>query len=101
MSRFPPPLEQRFAAGVRDMLRRLQALENRTAKVSSGDWLYARLGTVDPGYVSGLPQVTVDGDAGLTGPYAHLASYTPAAGDRVLLIPQGTTFVVAGKAVTS
>lgn len=96
MSRYPPPLEHRFAAMVHGLAERLQALEARTAPVTPSDRLYARYGTVDPSYAGGDPQVTVDGDAGLTGPYPYLRPYAPVAGDYVLLVPTGGTYAVAG-----
>ncbi|GMA52075.1 hypothetical protein GCM10025857_68110 [Alicyclobacillus contaminans] len=62
------------------------------------------LGTIDPSYSgSGRPKVVVDGDTSQTpaGPYPYLASYTPAAGDRVLLARVGVSgkFVIQGKVV--
>lgn len=97
MSRYPQPLADRFAATIRDILARLSAVEARGAHLNSADLVYARLSTVDPAYASGNPLVTVDGDAGLTGPYGFLRSYTPASGDRVLLVPMGATYLVAGR----
>lgn len=96
MSRYLPSLDDRFGAMVRDLLRRVKALEARTVRVSAGEILHARYGTVDPGYTSGDPQVTVDGDTGLTGPYPYLRPYKPAPGDRVVLVPAGTSYAVAG-----
>lgn len=60
------------------------------------------LGTVDSAYSgSGRPKVVLDGDTVAAGPYPYLASYTPAAGDRVLLARVGVSgkFVVLGKVV--
>jgi hypothetical protein len=60
------------------------------------------LGTVDSAYSgSGRPKVVLDGDTVPAGPYPYLASYTPAAGDRVLLARVGVAgkFVVLGKVV--
>lgn len=59
-----------------------------------------RLGTVDPAYGSGRPKLTFDGESTLSGKaYPHLSSYAPAAGDRVLLLRAGRTWVVIGKVV--
>jgi microcystin-dependent protein len=56
-----------------------------------------KLGTVDPGYTSGSPRVTFDGESTMsTKLYPCLGSYSPAAGDRVLLLPVGTGYVVVG-----
>jgi hypothetical protein len=56
-------------------------------------------GVIDSGYTTGDPLVLVNGAATLTGPYQHLASYTPAAGDSVILLPVPAlkTYIVAGK----
>lgn len=60
----------------------------------------ARLATVDPAYTSGRPRVTFDGEDAPSGKaYPHLSSYAPAAGDRVLLVPAGTSYVILGKVV--
>lgn len=96
MARYLPPLADRFAAGVKDLVARVGALEARTAMLNGADRLYALWGTVDPGYTAGDPQVTVDGDAGLTGPYPYLRPYAPAPSDRVLLVPSGASYAVAG-----
>jgi hypothetical protein len=61
------------------------------------------LGTIDPDYTSGSgrPQVVVDGDTVPAGPYPYLSTYTPAAGDRVLMARVGVSgkFVVLGKVI--
>jgi hypothetical protein len=59
-----------------------------------------RLGTIPAGYSGGRPQVQFDGEnapSARTWPY--LASYTPAAGDRVLVAMVGSSGVVLGKVV--
>jgi hypothetical protein len=57
-----------------------------------------RLGTVDPGYASGRPKVTFDGETTLSvKTYPYLSSYTPIAGHRVLLAAMGSTWVVLGR----
>jgi len=61
----------------------------------------ARFATVDPAYTTGLPLITFDGEATMsTKGYAHLDSYTPAASDRVLLLPAGTTYIIVGLVVS-
>lgn len=59
---------------------------------------------IDPAYDgSGLPAVIFAEDlqAGTTsGPFTHLESYSPLAGDWVLLIPSRTTYVIVGKLIT-
>lgn len=56
------------------------------------------LGTVDEGYTAGRPRVRFDNETTAsvaTRPY--LSSYTPAAGDRVLLGRVGHGWVVLGR----
>jgi hypothetical protein len=56
------------------------------------------LGTIDAGYVSGRPRVVFDGEsAASTRAYPYASSYAPAAGDRVLLVRSGHTWVVLCK----
>lgn len=59
----------------------------------------ALLATVDPAYSgSGAPKVTFDGESTLSSKlYAYADSYRPAAGDRVLLVPIGTTYMIVCK----
>jgi hypothetical protein len=64
-----------------------------------------RLAVIDPAYVpaaAGLPmvnpKVTFEGEEVLDDrPYAVLDGYVPAAGDRVLMIPTGTTYTIVGR----
>ena len=59
-----------------------------------------RLGYIDSGYVSGLPQIVFDGETSAsTRQYPYLASYTPAADDRVLVAMVGHGGVVVGRIV--
>lgn len=79
-----------------DLIRRVRALELRTARVQSGQTLYTRYGTVDAGYTAGDPLVLVDGDSVASGPYLYLRPYIPVASDRVVLTPAGESYVVTG-----
>lgn len=55
------------------------------------------LATIDPAYVSGNPKVTFDGEDTLSEKlYPHATSYTPRAGDRVVMLPIGSTFLISG-----
>jgi hypothetical protein len=57
-----------------------------------------RLGKIDPAYTSGRPKIIFDGETTASGKqYPHLASYTPAANDRVLLAAVSGSYVVLGK----
>ncbi len=97
MTTYPPRPDQRFAQTIKDLMTRTSLLEQRTQNLDSGTLIQTLTGTIDPAYASGDPMVTVTGAAGLTGPYQHLTSYTPAANDLVLLVPNGQTYIVAGK----
>lgn len=56
-----------------------------------------RLGTIPATYTTGRPTITFDGeDTESTKAYPHLASYSPAANDRVLLARVGASWVVIG-----
>jgi hypothetical protein len=80
---------ERFQATMTGLLRRVAKLETRTAGIDSGFPLQMATGVIDPGYTSGDPQAYFNGASALSGPYQHLSSYTPTAGDTVLLAPVG------------
>lgn len=52
------------------------------------------LGTVDPAYTTGNPKITFDGETTLSGKTYLYAGYTPQAGDRVVLLPVGNSYLV-------
>lgn len=99
MPLYPPRLEDRHAATMKDILRRITKLESRTAGIDSGYPLAALPATIDPAYTSGDPKAYINGSTTLTGPYQHLAAYTPAANDSVLALPVGAlqSYVILGK----
>lgn len=101
MSQYPRPLTQRWDAALAALQSRLSTVENRTMGIDSGGPLAALPAVVDGSYSSGDPRVYINGSATLTGPYQHLASYTPAANDAVLVMPVvlsgAQSFVVLGK----
>lgn len=55
-----------------------------------------RLGTVDPAYTTGDPKITFDGETSLSGKTYPYAGYTPQAGDRVVLLPVGNSWLIVG-----
>lgn len=61
-----------------------------------------RLGTIDESYSAAtyplvLPKVTFDGETTLSGKrYSVIGPYEPAPGDRVALVPTGTTYAILG-----
>jgi hypothetical protein len=72
-----------------------------SAPVKSAD-RPTKIGTIDAAYASGLAKVTFDGESTMDAkPYAYLHSYYPVAGDRVLLEPVGTSYVIVGKIDTA
>jgi hypothetical protein len=103
MTRYPDPLESRFAATMQNIQQRIGRLENRTATIDSGWPLAALPAVIDPAYSSGQPRAFINGAATLTGPYQRLSSYTPAASDSVLAMPvrigQVGTYVILGKLI--
>ena len=64
-----------------------------------------KIATIDPAYdpfaaypaVPVLPKVTFDGEGTLSGKrYPYVAGYLPAPGDRVWMVPIGSTYLIAG-----
>ncbi|GAB2695826.1 hypothetical protein [Kitasatospora kifunensis] len=99
MTLYPAELAKRFAITIAEIQRRLTRLESRTAAIDSGWPLAALPAVIDSGYTSGDPSAYINGATALTGPYQHLTSYSPTAGDSVLALPVGTnqTYVILGK----
>lgn len=99
MTTYPPPLLQRFSATLQALQQDVAKLKTRTAGIDSGFPLMCLPGVIDSGYTSGDPKVYVNGAATLSGPFQRLASYTPTAGDPVLLVPVGVlqSYIVLGK----
>lgn len=56
-----------------------------------------RLGTVDPNHTSGDPQVQWDGEDAVSTKSYPTVGYTPVAGDRVVAIPAGRSWLIIGK----
>lgn len=78
------------------LLQDLAAFVTATKDPSSAD-RPVRLATVDSAYASGWPKVTFDGESTLSQKaYPHLDCYVPARGDRVVLVPVGTTYLIIG-----
>lgn len=99
MTQYPPKLTDRFAATLQSLQQRVTKLESRTSGIDSGFPLMLLPGVIDSGYTSGNPMAYVNGAATLSGPYACLASYSPVAGDSVILAPVGamSTYIVVGR----
>lgn len=57
-----------------------------------------KLGNVAPNYVSGKVAIKFDGqDAASSKLFSKLSSYTPTAGDRVIMANVGNTYIILGK----
>ena len=99
MTLYAAPLGSRFAAKLIALQRRVTKLESRTSGIDSGFPLAMLPGVISGAYSSGNPQVYVNGAATLSGPFQYLTTYTPAAGDSVLLAPVGVLqgYVILGK----
>lgn len=64
---------------------------------SDGSARATKLATIDPSYTSGPARVSFDGEGVVsTKTYTFLDPYYPVGGDRVLMIPSGSTYVIAG-----
>lgn len=96
MNRFPVTPEERFEQFVKQAASDLQRLKTVTANLEVGCYTAAYIGTIPGTYTSGDPTVTLNTGVVL-GPLQHLTSYTPVAGDTVLIVPVGQTYIVAGK----
>lgn len=99
MPQYPRNLQQRYGHELSQMRRQMRRQQARTAGIDSGWPLAALPAVIDPAYTSGDPHCYINGSTTLTGPYQHLASYAPTAGDAVLVIPVGVnqTYVVLGR----
>lgn len=100
LTTYPPKFGlERMSALITGLQRRVGKLETRTAGIDSGFPLMLRTGVIDSGYTSGDPMAHFNGASALSGPYQHLASYTPAAGDTVVLAPIGAlqSYVILGR----
>lgn len=59
-----------------------------------------KLGKIDPTYSSGRPKIIFDGETiASTKQYPYLGSYTPVAGDRVLMLLVAGSYVILGKII--
>lgn len=80
----------------RAFLDTITGLQRSAKAESSADKPYL-LGVIDPGYTSGDPKVTFEGELTMSGKqYPFLSSYLPAPSDRVVLAPLGTSYVILG-----
>jgi hypothetical protein len=102
--RYPPTLDKRYGDEFRKMRAAIQRLQSRTAAIDSGMPLAALPAVIEAGYTSGNPSVYINGSSTLSGPFQYLASYTPTAGDSVLVLPLPYTagqgvgqYVILGK----
>lgn len=83
------------------LLRDITAFVAATKEPSSAD-KPVRLAVVNPSHTSGWPRVTFEGESTLSGKsYPHVDSYSPAAGDRVVLVPVGSTYLIVGAISTT
>ncbi|WP_306010529.1 hypothetical protein [Bacillus sp. MMSF_3328] len=59
-----------------------------------------KLGQIDPAYSSGRPRIIFEGETATSvKAYPYLSSYTPVAGDVVLLARVGNSYIVLGKRI--
>lgn len=94
MTQFAQPLNRRMREAAGQYGSILRELLAKTAMLEPGCLVTPYLGTIPAGYTSGHPTVTLDSGVTL-GPLQYASTYTPHAGDRVLLVPAGQTYVIA------
>jgi len=91
--RYPDPPSRALPAGLRQLAADVQRLKTVTAVLEPGCLVTAFLGTIPAGYTSGHPTVTLPTGATL-GPLQYANTYTPHAGDTVLCVPVGQTYII-------
>lgn len=80
------------ASQLRDIIRDIVRQERKPM---------TKLGTIPVTYTTGKPTVQFDGETSPSAKqYPYLASYTPVAGDRVLLVRVGNSWVIQGKIIS-
>lgn len=94
-NRFPLTVEERYEAFIKSTSARLRVLEQLAVLLEPGCLVTAYTGTIPGTYTSGKPTVTLASGTVL-GPLDYLKSYTPAAGDTVLCVPAGQSYIVVG-----
>jgi hypothetical protein len=92
----PKPVGDRFPDVIAAVLRRLKIVEQRVQVLDPGCFVVCYTGKIPVSYVSGDPTVVITGQTAAIGPLKVLGWYTPHAGDTVLLVPAGQTYIVAG-----
>jgi len=94
-SAFPRPIDQRPEEWGRALVAAVKRLQAKTAFIETGCTMTSYIGTIPGTYTSGDPTVVL-ATGTVLGPLQHLKSYTPVAGDIVLVVPVGQTYIVAG-----
>lgn len=79
------------------MLSPGQFLDLTASPAEPSGGLGLRYGKVAAGYTTGRPTVVMDGETVATAALPYLASYTPAANDRVAVLVRGASKLVLGK----
>jgi hypothetical protein len=88
--------EERLAMFLEAAAKRLKRLEQRTTVLDAGVLVCNVVGTIPGSYTTGQATVVLQGQTAVIGPFPSLASYTPAAGQTVLLLAVGSSYVIAG-----
>lgn len=96
--RYPVSLEGRAEVTLPQLATDVQQLKQLTMVLEFGCLVTAYVGTIDAAYTSGRPMVDLPVGTKI-GPCPYLARYTPAAGDTVLLVPAGQTYIVVDRIV--
>jgi hypothetical protein len=94
---FPRPVGDRFNQLLASLAARLRKVEAKTVTLDTGVLVCNRVGTIPGSYTSGDATVLFAGQSAASGPYPSLSTYTPHAGDTVLCVPNGQSYVILGK----
>lgn len=95
MTQMPRPPQQRFKKGLATVGDTLGMLLRKTLVLEDGCNVVNYVATISAGYSSGQPTVVMP-DGSTAGPYPVLHGYTPVAGDVVVMIPNGQSYIIAG-----
>lgn len=96
--RYPATPATAFPKTLKQLGADVQRLKTVTAALEPGCLVTPYLGTIPPGYTSGHPTVTLPNGTVL-GPLQYADTYTPHAGDTVLCVPVGQTYIIIAAVV--
>lgn len=97
-----PDFARSFLHTVAGVARSLPPTSPPNTKAGTAADRPPRIGVIDPAYATGNPRVRFEGETAVSGKeYAFVGTYAPAANDRVIMLPVGTTYVILGPVTPS